>query len=254
MAAANGNVGKPALNSFNLRDAYLRRQEQLLADLRVSAGFFDHPGAKGNANEVDWRSMLQGFLPGRYGVDPIFAVDSRGQQSQQIDLAIYDRQYAPLFFTSPAGDLVVPAESIYAAFEVKPDVDKGYVDYAGEKVASVRALHRTSAAIRHAGGTYPPQNPADKPILGGILAARSDWADLEGRAAVRTLTGLPANRSLDLGIALDSKAFELATAGGLLFSRDHSQLIWFALRLFRRLQRLGTALAIDLDEYEKALN
>lgn len=196
------------VNKFDLRNAYLRRQEQLLADLRVSAGFFDHPTAKGDANEVDWRAMLRGFLPGRYGIDPIFAVDSRGQQSEQIDLAIYDRQYAPLFFTSPAGDLVIPAESIYAAFEVKPHVDKAYVDYAGEKIASVRALHRTSAEIRHAGGIYPPQSPADKPIIGGLLAARSGWSDIEGRAAARAVTSASSDRRLDLGLALGSRAFE----------------------------------------------
>lgn len=242
------------LNKFDLRDAYLRRQAQLLADLNVAAGFFDHPTAKGDASEVDWKGMLSGFLPGRYGVGPIFAVDSRGQQSHQIDLAIYDRQYAPLFFESAGGDLVVPAESIYAVFEVKPVVDKGYVEYAGTKVASVRALHRTSAEIRHAGGVYPPQDPASKPIIGGLLAARSEWTDLEGRAATRAIASADPNRQLDLGLALDSKAFEsLRPSGEVIYSAEGTQLIWFALRLFRRLQRVGTALAIDLDEYEQVL-
>ncbi|MCR1785484.1 hypothetical protein KVF89_23300 [Nocardioides carbamazepini] len=242
------------LTKFDLRDAYLRRQDQLLAALNVTAGFIDHPSAKGDASEVDWRAMLSGFLPGRYGVGPIFAVDSRGQRSDQIDIAIYDRQYAPLFFETSGGDLVVPAESIYAAFEVKPVVDKEYVEYAGSKVASVRALHRTSAEIRHAGGVYPPQDPADKSIIGGLLAARSDWTDMEGRAATRAITSAEPDRRLDLGLALDTKAFEsTAPAIELAYSADGTQLIWFALRLFRRLQRMGTALAIDLDEYEKAL-
>lgn len=243
------------VHRFNLRDAYLRRQDQLLATLNVTPGFTDHPSAKGNASEVDWRAMLSSLLPGRYGVGPIFAVDSRGQRSDQIDIAIYDRQYAPLFFETSAGDLVIPAESIYAAFEVKPIVDKEYVEYAGNKLASVRVLHRTSAEIRHAGGIYPAQDPADKPILGGLLAARSDWTDMEGRAAIRAITGAGPAQRLDLGLALDTKAFEsTGPTHELVYSTDGTQLIWFALRLFRRLQRMGTALAIDLDEYESVLN
>ena len=41
------------------------------------------------------------------------------------------------------GAVDVPAESGYAVFEVKPLASSGEVVYAGEKVASVRALHRT---------------------------------------------------------------------------------------------------------------
>ena len=39
--------------------------------------------------------------------------------------------------------MYIPAESVYAVFEVKQDV-KGYIDYAAQKVESVRRLKRTS--------------------------------------------------------------------------------------------------------------
>ncbi|QOH59408.1 DUF6602 domain-containing protein [Rhodococcus rhodochrous] len=241
-------------NRFDLQKAYLRKQEELLAKLNLPSGFFDHPTAKGDAVEANWCAMLQEFLPRRYGVGPIFAVDCHGQQSEQIDLAVYDCQYAPLFFSSPTGVLVVPAESIYAVFEVKPRIDKDYVYYAGKKAASVRALHRTSAEIRHAGGTYAPQDPDSKPILGGILAATSSWVDLEGKAATKALSNAPDGRHLDIGIALDALAFDRdVTSGDLSYSPADTQLIWFALHLFKKLQSLGTALAIALDDYERAL-
>jgi hypothetical protein len=39
--------------------------------------------------------------------------------------------------------MYIPAESVYAVFEVKQDV-KGNIDYAAQKVESVRRLKRTS--------------------------------------------------------------------------------------------------------------
>jgi len=194
--------------------------------------------------------VLAEFLPGRYGVGPVFAVDSRGQQSQQIDVAVYDGQYAPLWFRSPGGTLFVPVESIYAAFEIKPEINKALAKYTGDKIASVRALHRTNAPIRHAGGWYPPQNLDDKPILGGLLAVRSGWTDITGKAAVQALTRLSGDHRIDLGIALDALSFNIPGDGAIAFSQPGTQLIYFAMRLFERLQDLGTALAIEVDRYE----
>lgn len=236
--------------AFNLRGAFLAKQEALSATLKVTAEFTAHGTTIGDASEVDWTAMLSSFLPARYGVGPIFAVDSRGQQSHQIDVAVYDRQYAPLWFETPAGVRVVPVESVYAAFEVKPKIDKGLAEYAGDKIASVRALHRTSAPIRYVEGVYPVQDPASKPILGGLLALRSGWKELDGKAAVAALTGLDGARRLDLGIALDALAFDVMPDGGIVYSEPGTQLISFVLHLFQRLQALGTALAIEIDKYE----
>ena len=235
---------------FDLRAAFLAKQNALRAALQVTVEFTAHGTTIGDASEVNWTAMLQEFLPGRYGVGPVFAVDSLGRQSQQIDVAVYDRQYAPLWFRTPAGVLFVPVESIYAAFEVKPEINKTLTDYAGNKIASVRALHRTSARIRHAGGWYEPQDPAGKPILGGLLAVRSGWTDITGKAAVDALTGLDDDRCIDIGIALDALSFSVDPAAGVVYSEPGTQLIYFAMRLFDRLRDLGTALAIEVEKYE----
>ena len=82
---------------------------------------------------------------------------------------IFDRQYSPFIFKYQ-GQTIVPAESVYAAFEAKQTINASLVHYAQEKVASVRRLHRTSLTDPHAGGTFPP-----KPlpyILGGLLTFR----------------------------------------------------------------------------------
>jgi hypothetical protein len=239
---------------FDLRRAFLAKQNALLAALNVTIEFTEHGTTIGDASEANWSAMLRQFLPARYGVGPVFAVDSVGRQSQQIDVAIYDRQYAPLWFQSPGGALFVPVESMYAVFEVKPEINKTLADYTGKKIASVRALHRTSAAIKHAGGVYPPQDPAKKPILGGVLAVRSGWTSIEGQAAVRALTDLADDQRIDFGIALDALSFDIdPSTKNISFSEPETQLIYFVMRVFERLQALGTALAIEIDKYESHL-
>lgn len=235
---------------FDLRGAFLAKQNALRAALQITVDFTPHGTTIGDASEANWTAMLDGFLPSRYGVGPVFAVDSRGRQSQQIDVAVYDRQYAPLWFRTPAGVLFVPVESIYAAFEVKPEINRTLADYASDKIASVRALHRTSARIRHAGGYYDPQDPADKPILGGILAVRSGWTDLTGRAAVAALSERADSHRIDIGIALDALSFSIDFEGAVDYSEPGTQLIYFVMRLFDRLRDLGTALPIEVEKYE----
>lgn len=241
--------GEPA---FSLPEAFLRRQQVLAAELGVTAGFTSHPTTVGDATEANWVAMLRSVLPNRYGVGGLQAVDSRGDISEQIDVAIYDQQYAPLFFRSAGGVLIVPVESIYAVFEIKPEINKTLATYSGGKIASVRRLYRTSAEIHHVGGTTPGPDPATKPILGGILAARWGWTDRDSPAASAAIAGLEGDSRIDIGIALDSLAFD-HTDGELSFSKPGTQLIYFALHLFRRLQPLATALAPDLEEYEKSV-
>lgn len=209
--------------------------------------FTSHPGTKGTATESEWISMLREFLPRRYGVGGIFAVDSLGNQSEQIDVAIFDQQYSPLFFEQ--GNLsFVPIESIYAVFEVKPTLNKSNVDYARGKISSVRSLHRTSVEIRHAGGTYSPQDPASKPILGGILSTGSQWASMQDEAARAALLQGTTRDQIDFAIAARDGTAELQ-GGELSYAPHGHQLIWFAMRLYSRLSEIGSALALDLEAY-----
>lgn len=231
--------------SFDLSRAYSLKQEHMLTGLRLTPAFTDHPGTKGDASESRWIDVLREFLPSRYGVGPIFAIDSTGGQSDQIDIAIFDQQYSPLFFEQN-GVNFVPAESVYAVCEVKPNMNKSHLDYARGKIASVRKLNRTSAAIRHAGGTYEPQDPTGKPILGVFLSTEIEWVDIRGSAAVAAITDTDPT-AIDIGIAVKGGAFD--QMGGLTFAPAGQELIWFATRLFRALSGLGTALAIELDAY-----
>src|SRR4051812_29054746 len=118
----------------NLKDLFLRRQRELMASLERTRSIVDHAGTMGDASELDWIGMLDKYLPTRYAVGKAFVVDSTGERSDQLDVVIYDSQFSPRLLNEP-GVLYIPSESVYAVFEVKQDLDKAHLEYAGKKIA-----------------------------------------------------------------------------------------------------------------------
>lgn len=236
--------------AVQIGDLFGSLQERLQASLKVARSVIDHPGTKGDACEGDWVGMLGTHLPARYSVSKAFVVDCDGAISEQLDVVIYDRQYSPLLFQHGTC-LYIPAESVYAVMEVKQDLTRDHVLYAGKKIASVRRLRRTSNSIKHAGGTFDPRQLF--PILGGFLATASGWTPGLGDPLVGALGDLPAGHEIDLGCALDSGAFEAtrtdAGLGDVVASEPAHALVWFFLRLLARLQALGTVPAMDIGQY-----
>jgi hypothetical protein len=240
--------------AVDLRHLFLSLQNQMAARLVTDREVIDHP-IKGDAAELNWLRMFGDYLPRRYQASKAFVLDSRGSSSEQIDVVIHDRQYSPFLFNQDQSRFV-PAESVYGVFEVKQNFSKEDLEYAGDKVASVRRLHRTSAPIPHAGGTFTPRPPFT--ILGGVLALESSWNPPLGEAFERILQSLPPDSRLDLGCALKHAAFECIYSenNSVTVERSASDtaLMFFFLRLLKRLQQLATVPAMDLSEYEKALN
>lgn len=237
-----------------LRSAFLAKQRHLLAALEVVPELTSHGTTMGDESEANWARVLREFLPGRYGVAKGHVMDSRGATSDQIDLLIYDAQYTPLLAQTTSGDLFIPSEAIYAVFEVKQEMNKAFMDYAGAKIASVRKLHRTSVPIAHAGGTFAPKPPI--PILGGLLTTRNGWADLQGEAAVNAVLSLTGDREVNLGCALRSVSFNRPEdpVEAIEYSESDTTLLFFLFRLFNRLQTLGTVAAVDIGAYMNRLD
>lgn len=213
-----------------------------------------HSTSKGRASEISWLKMLRTHLPDRYSVDSGRVVDSNGDLSDAIDVIVFDGQYSPLLFERD-NTCYVPAESVYAVFEVKQELDKEHIEYAGDKAGSVRCLKRTTAPIPHAGGEYDPKEPQH--IIGGILALESGWSSGFTDRISGALRDLEVEQQLDLGIALSSGAFETGTDqdGALQVTTSEGEviLVSFFLGLIQALQRLGTVPAIDIAEYAEAL-
>lgn len=207
----------------------------------------NHPGTKGDASESIWISVLQNYLPQRYQAEKAHVVDSKGVFSQQIDVVVFDRQYSPFIFKYE-NQIIVPAESVYAVFEAKQSVDAGMIEYAQEKVASVRKLRRTSLPIPHAGGVYPPKPLI--PILGGVLSFESDWKPPLGESMEKALLADQGEGRLDLGCVAahghfhyDGKNKKYA------FKTEAMPATAFLFKLIAQLQFSGTVPMIDVEAY-----
>lgn len=225
-------------------------QARLEGELRGSRVAVTHPGARGEASEEDWLRVLKDHLPSRYQADRAFVIDSRGDCSEQIDVVIYDRQYSPLLFNQ-ANQRYVPAESVYAVLEVKQDLSREHVLYAGEKAASVRRLHRTSAPVPHVEGIATPRPLL--PILAGILTYQSSWTPPFGDPLGQAVSELNSDAQLNIGCALVHGVFEVRypEAGGVNMTiiDGPRSLLQLLMRLLKQLQSLATAPAIDYEEY-----
>jgi hypothetical protein len=234
----------------NLLDIIDGTQAQLEGSLEGTRRAVGHPGSRGSASEEDWLRVLKNHLPFRYQADRAFVIDSNGKISEQIDIVVYDRQYSPLLYNH-ADQKFVPAEAVYAVLEVKQHLDKGHIEYAAGKAASVRRLHRTSVAVPQIGGAKLSGTPQH--ILAGLLTYESAWTPSFGTPLNDVLAGLVADGQIDIGCALIHGVFEAEYVAGqpptVTGVPGQRALIQFFMRLLRRLQQRTTASAIDYSAY-----
>lgn len=238
------------INAEFLRKAFATEQECLIANLRSSSRI-THPGDRGEVNEQHFIDFLRKYLPNRYTVEKAIVIDSLGNVSDSIDVVVFDRQYTPTLLDNDK-HRYVPAEAVYAVFECKPNIDKGYLEYAAGKVASVRKLKRTSVPIQHAGGTFSPKKHFD--IVAGILAIDVAWSDGFGESFRKVHKSLPAEGLIDCGFAATGASFDVfAGAEAYSFGPSDNALAHFIFRLLWKLQALATVPAVDWMAYADQL-
>jgi hypothetical protein len=233
-----------------IRSAFAAEQEVLAVQLKLSSKSITHDGVMGEVNEQHFLRLLRKYLPMRYAIDHGIVIDSNGATSDHIDIIIFDHQYTPTLLDQHAHRFI-PAEAVYCVLEVKPTINKTYLEYAGGRARSVRELERTSVPIRHAGGEFPAK--VLFPIVAGIIAPDIEWADgMAGDPFSTNLDALINNTSLDCGLALSDRSFDTFDGTLTLSPKDHS-LAFFLFRLLQRLQSLGTVPAIDWNRYAMVL-
>ena len=252
---ADGEALEPSAHP-RVRERLQARQDQLLAQLH-EAGAEEHGTAAGDISEFSWRRVLRAFLPHRYRVGHGFVVDAFGGVSEQQDIILYDRQYSPALLSSDNDEnaVYVTAESVYAVFEAKPQLNRSQVFAAAKKAHSVRSLQRTRAGTIETAHGRQPTVPHQH-IVAGVLTATLDWqaANLQKTLseALSDSRGEYPGGGLTLGIALDQCVFRLI--GGHLHIGIHAyRLISLLMELLSQLQPLGTAGRADHATYSQAL-
>src|SRR5215471_14333597 len=111
-------MGKPKdSRRADLGLLFRHAQGKLHANL-LSSEAYEHPTASGSVIERYWTAVLNSYLPARYRASNAFIIDSDGNRSRQIDLAVYDRFNSPILFQDAAGPHI-PAEAVCAVFEIK---------------------------------------------------------------------------------------------------------------------------------------
>jgi len=254
-------------------------QAQMNAQLNVNREFITHPGSIGDSLENAWIEWLRKYLPNRYSMDKAIIIDYEGNTSHQIDIVIYDNWFTPFIF-SQNGFNYIPAEGVYAIFEVKPDIQgsvdgKSYIKYAGEKIESVRILKRTSTGMISSGKPQAPR--ALTKIVGGILTSTNTFSHKNNKSIEKHLKSLTNLQSIDFGCVADYGSFFVDYKGSenieisnlqkrfedyylsrevkkIHFSKVDHSLVTFFMQLTRYLQQaIGTVPAIDLQLYLKTI-
>lgn len=269
-------------NTINIQSLFNGLQKQMEAQLNTNRDNILHPGTKGDSLENVWIEWLRKYMPNRYSIDKAIIIDSEGQLSDQIDLVIYDQQYTPFVFTQN-GVHYIPAEGVYAVFEVKPDLEGSciingksisHIEYAGRKIESVRKLKRTSTKIIDRGVSRDAR-PLTK-ILGGILTSVNSYK--KNGTIEKHFKNLIGLKSIDMGCAVEFGSFYINHIGEenktidnlneriqgyyeerkydeINFSGRENSLVTFFLQLSRYLQQsIGTVAAIDFNAYANQVN
>ncbi|WP_442795419.1 DUF6602 domain-containing protein [Pelobium manganitolerans] len=264
------------MNKVDLKQLFNGLQRQMSAQLNTNREFIDHPGSKGDAIENAWIEWLRKYLPNRYCVDKAIVIDHEGNTSQQMDIVIYDNWFTPFIFNQN-GFYYVPAEGVYAVFEVKPDIqgtvgEKTYIEYAGEKIESVRVLKREAASFINGGTKFTPR-PLTK-IIGGILCSTNGFTHKNNDTIEKHIKALDNLQSIDLGCIVNYGSFyidynpneEITIVGQdaylkfyanrkfnkMKFSEADHSFVTFFMQLTRYLQQaIGTIPAINLNAYLK---
>lgn len=243
-------------NTINIKELFSDLQKEMVGQLQTNRKHLEHPTLKGDSLEKCFIEWLSKYMPKRYAIDRALVVDSDGNTSEQIDVVIYDQQYSPLVFHRE-GTIIIPAESVYAVFEVKPEIDKDKIEYASKKIASVRNLKRYTTGVYANNGNNPTPIPP-KNIIGGILSIESSWKPPFGDSLVDVLKTLPKEGVIDIGCCADSGSFTVETDNGvykdLKVSNANDSLIFFFIKLNQLLQVISTVAPINLSKYEKHIN
>ena len=160
--------------SFN-PDAFIRRIGERLVEKFKDAKAGTTPSIVGSAAEQPVRDQLEQVLPRGVAVGEGCVIDSYGGTSRQQDVVLYERDFCPVFSINDTPQTTFyPCEGVIAVGEIKSRLDRGSLENAFEKVASVKALRRHAVADR-----------MPHPTTGEPIPLKRNYLSLHGDSPIR---------------------------------------------------------------------
>lgn len=232
-----------------LKEMLLAKQTTLRGVLGESKEI-QHPLGNGDNSEGGWKAFLKQILPQKYGVDNGYVIDYEGNVSDQIDIIIYDNLYSPYVISSGSGVKHIPAEAVYAIIEVKSTITKAYLQYANDKVQSVKKLKRTTRGVTVAGVRTPKRELTS--ILGIVLAKDSNISKIETiKKHLKNFDNINLLCALDKYTILCNRNLEELEIN---MTNEEEALLGLYFYLNNELYELGTVAGIDIRKYANALD
>lgn len=116
---------------FNAKISALKSEFQVNKDI-------EHQGVKGGLNENELASLIRSVIPQRFQVTKGIIENSKGEQSNETDILIYDDEILPLYIKD---DLTfVPVEAVKYNFEVKSRLDSQEIKTTIQKFQNFRKI------------------------------------------------------------------------------------------------------------------
>lgn len=89
-----------------------------LLELDRTTSRVKHSGEKGGYREFFISQLIRPIIPSHFGIGNGIIIDSKGRQSPQIDILIYDKRLIPPIFESESRG-IFPIDSVIAVLEIK---------------------------------------------------------------------------------------------------------------------------------------
>lgn len=140
-----------------------------MASAKLSVDFatlrsIPHHGERGREAESILREFLNQRLPKRFAASTGFIIDPVDDVSRQCDIIVYDQFSCPMYQVNNE-NIIVPANNVVAAIEVKSRINKNELIDASEKIRKIKSLRKKKP---------PGKGPHYFQTLGIVFAYETD--------------------------------------------------------------------------------
>ena len=125
-----------------LYENYSNINKMMIKEMKLSSS---HGGLTGNYRETVWMKFFKDIFPKKFSLEQgVIIIDSQGNISKEVDIAVFDEQFTPYLFKY--GELkFIPIEAVAAVIECKST--KLDVDSLKEWVKSIDKLETRNSGI-----------------------------------------------------------------------------------------------------------